>query len=239
MSSLYGQRIVVTRANSPSEPLAERLAALGAEVIALPAIRVVFTPEAIAGASLAAYDWLVVTSANAVAAIAEAGLAFPAGLRAAAVGPRTEAALRALGARDVLVPARHDAEALAVALAPLVSGGRVLWPRGDLAPDALAQSLRAAGATVDAPVVYRTEAAAGALDAFEAQLAAGRIDWVTFASGSAVRGLAAAMAEPERLRHAKLASIGPRTSAALRELGFEPTREATPSTLDGLVAAIT
>ena len=38
-----------------------------------------------------------------------------------------------------------------------LNGRRVVWPRGNLAPDALAEGLRAFGATVDAPVVYETK----------------------------------------------------------------------------------
>ena len=63
------------------------------------------------------------------------------------------------------------------------------------------------------------------------------MDWITFTSASTVRFLAEASggALPERPR---LASIGPATSAALREHGREPDLEADPHTPDGLVDAL-
>ncbi|HEY9724072.1 MAG TPA: uroporphyrinogen-III synthase [Oscillatoriaceae cyanobacterium] len=240
MSSLAGQRIVITRADAPSEPLRERLEALGATVVALPAIRVAIDAAALAEAiaRLPEFDWLVVTSGNAVEALAQAGAQLPPGLRVAAVGPRTASRLAELGVSDVLVPERYDAEALADLLAPRVTGCRVLLPRGDLAREVLPKALRAAGASVEDVVTYRTVSAVQDVAAFEAALEAGGVDWVTFASGSAVRALSGAMARPELLRCARLASLGPKTSAALRELGVEPACEAEPSTLEGLVAAL-
>ena len=42
----------------------------------------------------------------------------------------------------------------------------------------------------------------------------------------------------QALQGAGIASIGPVTSATLREYGFEPTVEAEPHTMDALIAAI-
>ena len=56
-----------------------------------------------------------------------------------------------------------------------------------------------------------------------------------FTSGSSVRFFAAAGGS---LTGPRLVSIGPATSAELRELGAEPDLEADPHTPDGLVAAL-
>jgi uroporphyrinogen III methyltransferase / synthase len=64
-------------------------------------------------------------------------------------------------------------------------------------------------------------------------------DWITFTAGSAARSLVAAVGGPSALSGGpRLASIGPVTSGALRELGLEPDVEAAEHTPDGLVAAL-
>ena len=66
-------------------------------------------------------------------------------------------------------------------------------------------------------------------------------DWVTFTSGSTVDHFHQRFDLPELLRRhprMRVASIGPETSRALRALGVEPTVEADPHTVPGLVEAI-
>ena len=60
-------------------------------------------------------------------------------------------------------------------------------------------------------------------------------DYVTFTSASSVRFYVQAGGS---LDGPRLASIGPATSAALREHGAEPDLEADPHTPDGLVDAL-
>ncbi|MOA43606.1 uroporphyrinogen-III synthase [compost metagenome] len=66
----------------------------------------------------------------------------------------------------------------------------------------------------------------------------GEVDWALFASGSAFRNLVALLDDPQALKRVKLASIGPKTTVVMRELGFEPTVEAIESTLESLVEAL-
>ena len=69
-SPLAGRRIVVTRAREQASELAGKLAALGAEVVELPLIRVAkhVPKEDLADVllELGRYDWIVFTSANGV-----------------------------------------------------------------------------------------------------------------------------------------------------------------------------
>jgi uroporphyrinogen III methyltransferase / synthase len=95
-------------------------------------------------------------------------------------------------------------------------------------PDAL----RDAGAYVDVLALYRT--VAERLPEAARARALG-CDWATFTSASSVRNFHAAAGT---LDGPLLASIGPVTSAALRELGHEPDLEAPDHTPDGLVAAL-
>jgi uroporphyrinogen III methyltransferase/synthase len=65
--------------------------------------------------------------------------------------------------------------------------------------------------------------------------AAAAADYVTFTSASTVRYFLEAAGE---LDGPRIASIGPATSAALRDAGREPHLEADPHTPDGLVDAL-
>ncbi len=69
-----------------------------------------------------------------------------------------------------------------------------------------------------------------------AALSTGEIDWVTVTSSAIARAVVRLYGDA--LRQARLASIGPMTSATLRELGYEPAAEATPHTTAGLIDAI-
>jgi uroporphyrinogen III methyltransferase/synthase len=88
------------------------------------------------------------------------------------------------------------------------------------------------GTEVDDVALYRTVAEPLDDDARTAALGA---DWATFTSASSVRFFHAAAGT---LDGPRLASIGPVTSAALRELGREPDLEAADHTPEGLIAAL-
>ena len=62
-------------------------------------------------------------------------------------------------------------------------------------------------------------------------------DWITFTSSSTVKNFLA-VAGPGALAGVRAASIGPVTSATLRQHGIEPAVEAKPFTMDGLAQAI-
>jgi uroporphyrinogen-III synthase len=63
-------------------------------------------------------------------------------------------------------------------------------------------------------------------------------DYITFASGSAVHSLIESLGGTTQLEGAQLVSIGPATSAALREHDLEPSIEAEQHDLDGLIDAL-
>nr|AHZ45638.1 uroporphyrin-III C-methyltransferase [uncultured bacterium] len=239
---LAGRRILITRAAEQAGDMARALAALGARTEEIATIRIEpasdMSPLERALALLPRDGWLALTSVNGVEAIAaHLGQAWPAA-RLAAVGPATAAALaRAAGREVALVPARHDAVALAGALIE-VGGGSVVLPRGDRATPELPAALRAAGWEVGDVVVYHSRERAIDGVALARRLEAGELDWVTFASPSAVHGLLAALPAPALLGRARLASIGPRTSAAIRAAGLEVAIEAAQATVPGLVAAL-
>ena len=114
----------------------------------------------------------------------------------------------------------------------------MLCPRADIAPKNLPEALTAAGATVIDIAAYRTVPdntnAEKVLDLLEK----GQIDWVTFTSSSTVKNFFSAV-KPETLgTKIRIASIGPATSATIKEFGFAPAVQAAESTINGLIEAI-
>ncbi len=228
---LSGRTVAVTRARAQASPLAERLRALGAEVVEAPAIAI--EPLPVELPDVRGYDLLCVTSPNGAARLLEEvrDARSLAGPTIAAIGPGTARVLRAGGIQPDLVPPRAIAESLVEALRSLPVT-RALVVRAEEARDVLLDGLRAQGAEVDVVAAYRTVATP--LDA-AARAAVEGADYVTFTSASAVRNVLRAGAKPTGPR---LVSIGPVTSAELRSHGLEPDVEAAEHTPDGLVAAL-
>ena len=245
---LFGRRVVVTRAAAQAGALSERLRALGADVLEMPATRVEPldpAPLAAALARLGEYDWMAFTSQNAVRLVWEALRAAGldaralAGVRVCAVGSATGEALLARGIAVDVVPIRFVAEGVLEALAGRtdVQGARVLYATAEGARDVLPAGLRALGAVVDVVPVYRSAPDGAGAEQLRQALADGAVDLVTFTSASTVHGYVQAVGA-ELSRRAPAASIGPVTSEAARAAGITVAVEAAESTIPGLVAAV-
>jgi uroporphyrinogen III methyltransferase/synthase len=245
---LFGKRIVVTRARSQAGALRDRLAAQGADVIEMPATRI----EPTDGASLTdalsrldQFDWLILTSQNAVRILWDALRATGRDARAlarvklAAVGPATADALLEHGLAVDIAPDRFVAEALLDALRDRgdVRGARVLYAAAEGAREVLQDGLTELGATVERVTLYRSVIDGADANTLRERLVAGEADLVTFTSASSVGGFVAAVGNDVAAR-APAASIGPITTAAAREAGFDVVIEASQSTIDGLVESI-
>jgi len=253
---LFGRRVLVTRARDQAADLVDRLTALGAEAVEAPMIRIAppEDPSDLLDAAGRAdeFDWIVFSSANAVEAFMTALLDGNRDLRAlkgprlCAVGSGTAEKLAQYGIKVDLVPDEFRAEGVLTSLASLgpLEGSRVLLPRADIARDVVAAGLRAAGATVTDVVAYRTvledAQREGDPDVY-GQLLEGRIDVVTFTSGSAVRNFAkvyGAEQIADLLKKTVVAVIGPTTAESARSLGIPVTVQPSPSTVPALVDAI-
>jgi len=247
--ALSGVRIAVTRPREQGEELAAALAALGAEPVVVPAIRIEPAPDPgpldAALATRNSYDWVVFTSANGVAAVRGRleALGLPLGAlataRVAAVGPATAAAVRELGLEPAFVPAAHRAEEIPAGLGA-VGGARFLLPQAEAPAVDLASLLRARGAKVDTVVAYRT-VAADLTPEGRAALARG-IDVLLLTSGSAARAVAAAARAHEDVRlaveRALVVCIGPRTADAARQVEFSVGFVVEEHTTEGLIRAL-
>jgi uroporphyrinogen III methyltransferase/synthase len=244
---LAGRRIVVTRRPEQSAWLCARLGELGATVVELPLIEVAppvdTKPLDDALRAVDRYDWVVFTSANAVRAaserITDLGIAERTltNRKIASIGPSTTRALRECfpGVAVSIEPARHDAASLLKGLATDARGRRFLLPSSDRARGTLAVGLREQGAQADVVVAYRTIAPAD-LGQKVLEGLRQRPDLVIFASPSAVQNLLA-VAEGQA-RRIPAAVIGLVTEEACRRAEIEVRVVASPSTAEGLVAAI-
>jgi uroporphyrinogen-III synthase/uroporphyrinogen III methyltransferase/synthase len=251
---LAGRRVLVTRAAHQAGKLSEGLRALGAEPVEVPVLEI--RPPASFDALDAAlrqfgsYDWLILSSGNAVRALVERAAALgialgkefaqPARLQVAAVGEATAQEARQAGFKIAFVPEAYVAENLAEGLLAQVAGERVLVVRAAVARDVIPEALRAAGAEVEVVEAYRNVLSEAAPELLRRALAEG-LDAATFTSSSSATHLAdaarvAGVAWP--LADLPAVSIGPITSQSLRELGWEPAAEANPSDIPGLIAAV-
>jgi uroporphyrinogen III methyltransferase / synthase len=234
---LAGVTVAVTRARAQASGLASRLRGLGANVVQAPVIRI----RELDGPSPAveSYDLVCLTSPNGVRLLfqrlAAAGrdARALAGVRVAAIGPGTAAALSEHGVIADVVPERFVAEGLVEALAEIPIR-RALVARGAQARDVLPDALRQRGAEVDVLALYET--IAERLTPVQ-RSEVGEADYVTFTSASTVRFFFDAVGDRMSSR-ARLVSIGPITSAELRRRGFEPHVEAVRHDIDGLLDAL-
>jgi uroporphyrinogen III methyltransferase/synthase len=242
---LFGTRIVVTRARAQASGLAATLQALGAEVIELPAIRIVPRLDSAqvrdAIGAIHSYALVCLTSPNGVRLLSDALGAAGLDARAlanaivAAIGPGTAAALAERGIRADVVPARSVAESLVEALAPVdVSDRPVLVARAAAARDVLPDALRDRGAKVDVVALYETVAEDPDPEAVAAARSA---DYLTFTSSSTVTNLTRALGG-DLPNAARVVSIGPVTSEAARAAGLDVHVEAGRHDPDGLVEAL-
>ncbi len=246
-------RVLVTRAPHQGSDLAERLRASGLEPVLIPAIEIAepssFAILNDALSDLGQFQWIVFTSANAVTVFAGRwnGLALPGGTKVAAIGPSTAQALVRAGLAVDLVPSQAVAESLAEALLPHArrSDGRptrMLLVRAEEGREHLPETLRGAGAEVTVAPAYRTVVASESVAPLRALIGGetGQLAAITFTSSSTVRNLLALceagnLALPE---DALRVSIGPITSATMRELGWPPHAEAQQATVAALAEAV-
>ena len=243
---LEGKRVVVTRSEEQAEDVTAMLRGLGALPIVFPTIQ--FVPLSLAALDAAfqcmdSYDWLLLTSSNAVRFFWQAleSRAFDGELPAIAVSGSSTAATLAevAGVRPELVPDEFVAASLVAGMGS-IEGKRVLLPRSRIGGTELVRLLQAGGAHVDDVALYDTVTADPDPNAVE-ELRNG-FDAVTFASPSSVRNFVTLM---QRAGFATalpagcvVACVGPVTADAAHERGMTVQVVADPHTMEGLVQAL-
>ncbi|MFT4547748.1 MAG: uroporphyrinogen III methyltransferase/synthase [Verrucomicrobiales bacterium] len=245
---LFGKKIVVTRTRKQAGVLSAQLRELGADVYEIPTIRIDPPDDMLGFGRLVqeahTYDWLLFTSPNGVDAFFD--LFFKiykdarslGGARIAAVGPGTAKKLAEYRFETDLIPKVNTAAGLLEALTKDhdVDNQTYLWVRPKETNPVLSEGLEKQNAIVDLAIAYQTvpetEDPTGGIARFNKEGA----DLITFTSASTVEHfLDLGLMLPENL---KIASIGPITSAAIRDNELEPDIEAEENNIPGLVKAI-
>lgn len=254
--SLKGKVVVITRSVKKNDPWIIHLKKQGAISYSFPTIEI--TPKTLTPArekilkNISDFDWVIFTSAAGIRSLKELadaaakkpktsaiGISPRRMPKIAVVGDATARAVRAMGYRVAFQPSEASATALAFQLEP-VQGRSILWLRSMIAGRDLHDILNARGASITDLPIYNTSPRLDPDPKFEKLLAAGRVDFLTFASPSAVRGFF------NRLRSSKLQSkaralpaiaIGPSVTAALKKTGFKDIREAKEAGIEEVMMA--
>jgi uroporphyrinogen-III synthase len=254
---LAGTRILVGRARHQAGSLSASLRSLGASVIEIPFIEIrkpqSYRPLDAALKNIRSYDWLILTSANGVEAMWERIRKLRLTrrtlnhLQIAAIGPATKKAIVKHGLKVKMVPEEYVAESVVKGLRDKVNGKRVVLIRAKVARDVIPEELRAAGAEVDVVEAYETVVPEKSRARLRALMrnASRRPHIVTFTSSSTAKNFAELLGNSKAgplsaslLKHVQFASIGPVTSATLRELQMPVAIEAREFTMGGLLRAI-
>jgi uroporphyrinogen III methyltransferase / synthase len=250
---LFGWRVLVPRTKEQADEVCDLLRSRGAVPEQVPTIAVEppRTPQqmerAVKGLVTGRYQWIGFTSVNAVRAVREKfeeyGLdarAF-AGVKVAAVGDQTAAALRAFGIMPDLVPeGEQSAEGLADCwpayddvLDPI---NRVLLPRADIATEGLLTRLTELGWEAEDVTAYRTVRAAPPPAPVREAIKGGGFDAVLFTSSSTVRNLIGIAGKPHAVT--VIAVIGPQTAKTAAEFGLRVDVVAAKPSVSALVEAL-
>jgi len=255
LKPLSGKTILVTRAASQAGQFAQMLRSQGATAIDFPALEI-REPETWASvdaaiASLSTFDWLMLTSANAVNyfldRLLHQGKDFRtlAALKIAVVGQKTSAVLIQRGLRADFAPTKFVADALIEQFPENPRGLKLLFPRVEQGGRAvLVNAMNAKGAEVTEVAAYESACPDAIHPAARLAIENRSVSAITFASSKTVRHFAQLMAQTygkdwlAMLEGIAIASIGPQTSRACRDLLGDVTVEAEEYTLPGLSEAL-
>jgi uroporphyrinogen-III synthase len=250
---LSGRRIVLTRNVEGSSRLAERLEALGAELLEIPLIDVRYDIDGEAAGEIfkefASYEWLLFTSRNGVKHFFTAFLSAFEDIRSlgfvriGVVGKGTSEALQEFHLKPDLVAEEATGEGLAKSLeaAQTLDNLKLLVITGNRNREDLTRHLWESRAIVDTLRVYSTHFCDLADNAAAATFRKSGADAVVFASASAVQAFgeqAKHLSLEKGARVPVLCSFGPTTSAVMKSAGIPVAVEAAEPGIDGMVAAL-
>ncbi len=248
--SLFGRKIMVTRAREQASELTQKFSECGAMVFEMPAIKIKPMGNSTAAdrciKTLSSFQWLIFTSANGVnifmKRIFETGhdSRIFAHTKIACIGEKTAEALLPFGLKADRLPKEFISEKLAESFRrDDVRGKNILLARAKEARDVIPVELKKQGARVTILPLYET--LPETLDKNKIQdIMDENMDCITFASSSTVKNFVA-LFKPHAKKIAKktcVACIGPVTADTCRKLGLPVTLVAKQHTIDGLVESI-
>ncbi|MBI1976289.1 MAG: uroporphyrinogen-III C-methyltransferase [Candidatus Omnitrophica bacterium] len=248
---LFGKRILVTRAARQIPEFRALLEEQGASTVDLPMIEIV--PANPGGfknrMEYESYDWVVFTSSNGVEQFLtrlkemEMDIRVLKKAKICAIGPKTAERLKTAQLKVDLVPEKEfRAEGILQAFSQWgsVLDKRIVLIRAEEGRDVLPDGLREMGAEVEQISIYQTEPVKhppSVVRQIKKELTQRKIHAVTFTSPSSVNSFLSSFGK-EALKRTKVASLGPVTSAALKEAKVHVAIEAHPYTIEGLTEAL-
>jgi uroporphyrinogen III methyltransferase/synthase len=254
---LSGRTIVVTRALTQADEFARELERFGAQVIFCPTIQIQELDdyqrldEAIG--HLYGYDWLILTSVNAVNYFFQrlTSLGRDASsldeLRVCAIGDATAERLNELHVHVDVIPTDFKSEGVFAALERFIGGTdafnglNILLPRAHVARDFLPKALEEAGARVDVVPVYRTALPDNLDRGRVAAMLSGSADCIAFTSASTVKNLAQLFDATDLgpiLSGIVIACLGDITARTAADFGLKAEIQPGQSTIPYLARAI-
>jgi uroporphyrinogen III methyltransferase/synthase len=256
---LQGKTVLVTRAAEQSSQFTNLLQQQGATAIEMPALEIT-VPSSWEGldraiAVLPDFDWLILTSANAVEyfgdRLANLGkdVRTLAGVKIAVVGKKTAATLKKYHLQPDFIPPNFVADSLVENFPESLPGKKILFPRVETGGrEILVRELTNSGAEVVEVAAYQSKCP-DRIDPIAGKAIQQRqIDIITFASSKTVRNFVQLLEQllkddpnnnlQSLLDNVCIASIGPQTSQTCQELLGRVDLEAQEYTLEGLTEAI-
>ncbi len=244
---LFGKNVVVTRAREQSSSLVGRLKNMGANVIEVPAIaikqinldKLKFEIENIRN-----YTHLIFTSANGVRIFMEAlfenhDARALGSAQILAMGDGTAGELKKYGINADFVPSKFVAETFYEEMKDMInSEDTILMPRALKARTFLCDKL---SEICEVKEIFVYDTVSEEIDCEEREVLKNlNIDYITFTSSSTVENFANLIDDEisENIKGAKIISIGPITSKAAENNGFNVYREAKIYNIENLVKAI-
>jgi uroporphyrinogen III methyltransferase/synthase len=248
---LFGLRILITRTRSQSSYLAGLMAEEGAEVVEIPTIEIHPLPVGKKARErlklVSDYDWIVLSSANAVQIFMDRLKQFHkshlniGGVKFACVGESTAKSLLDYGLKADLVPKDYKQEGLVEAFGKLaVREQSFLFPCAKEGRDVLEKFLRQKGAKVDLWPIYENKTPAGTREKLLSRFKDGGVDILIFASSSSADNFYKLFTASQRRQWLKIpvAVIGPVTAASVAKWGGKvvvmPKRYTMPDLVQGL-----
>jgi uroporphyrinogen III methyltransferase/synthase len=250
---LFGKRVVVTRSRGQASIFAEMLIDRGATTIEFPTIDVV-PPASWAELdnaidTIASYQWVIFTSANAVRFFFERlrsrgkDIRLLKGVSICAVGPKTAESIEQYGLRADLIPSEFKAEGVLAALGGVnVKGWKFLIPRAKVAREIIPDKLRELGAEVTVATAYENVKPTSDVERVRKLFQEKKIAAVTFTSSSTVHNFVEILGQKEYkslLDGVTVACIGPVTAKTAEEYGMKidimPKEYTLPAFVDAMV----
>ncbi len=249
---LVGKTVLVTRAAKQASEFSQMLQSRGARVLEMPTLEIV-PPTSWQDLdreieTLADFDWLILSSSNAVDALfarlqhAGKDSRVLAGLQIAVVGQKTAQSLQPHGITPDFIPPDFIADALVSNFPTSPTGQRILFPRVETGGrEVLVKEFTDLGATVVEVAAYQSQCPAEIDPTVLTALQNREVDIIAFASSKTVQHfcqLIGTSLPTDWQQQVCIASIGPQTSATCLALLGKVDIEATAYTLPGLVAAL-